>query len=67
MSGTEMQRAKESAAEIMRAKQAAGTKSPTLPTYPGIQVCKRRECCIFANMTFVRSIAEAKKTEGAKK
>lgn len=26
MSGTEMQRAKESAAEIMRAKQAAGRK-----------------------------------------
>ncbi|TQW10342.1 4F5 protein family domain-containing protein [Cordyceps javanica] len=31
MSGTEMQRAKESAAEIMRAKQAAGTRPHTTP------------------------------------
>ncbi|KYK58409.1 4F5 domain protein [Drechmeria coniospora] len=36
MSGTEMQRAKESAADIMRQKQAAGT--PTLPAVPPLLV-----------------------------
>ncbi|KGQ12501.1 hypothetical protein BBAD15_g1738 [Beauveria bassiana D1-5] len=33
MSGTEMQRAKESAADIMRAKQAAGTNGPSGATW----------------------------------
>jgi hypothetical protein len=32
MSGTQMQKAKEDAAEIMRKKQAAGASTP-LPTY----------------------------------
>ena len=43
MSGTEMQRAKESAAEIMRAKQAAGTSN---------LVCVQRRDAL-ANMPFL--------------
>lgn len=62
MSGTEMQRAKESAAEIMRQKQAAGT-FPSFPPFPWMHKGDpTRLTQIFA------ATAEAKKAaEGAKK
>lgn len=58
MSGNEMQRAKESAAEIMRQKQLAGTPPPglqvSLPPFP-------------LPLTGARETAEAKKAEAAGK
>jgi hypothetical protein len=52
MSGTEMQRSKEQAAEIMRQKQAAGTPSSLILKTPAV-----------ANLPLVQT-AEAKKASG---